>query len=335
MTSSFGDRLRLQREQRQIALATIADQTKIKLSLLEALERDDLRHWPLGIFGRSYIRSYAQAIGLDPAATVREFIERHPGTVEAAPAPLSEVKALTPEKASRRPPTRLGIFIDSAIDAIQARRAEHSHREHGHRQHGQQAPSAEPSPEIAYSESVAPRPRAEAPPASAETPAFVFTAVEPAGVDLQTIAQLCTRLGCAQEATEVTAVLEDTAFALDAVGLILWIPDSLGQVLTPVFAHGYPDQVVAHSSRVSTDADNASAEAFRTLTTCLVTGNEFRTGAIVAPLLTPMGCAGVLAVELRNGAERREDVRAAITILAAQLSTLMGFAVLAAHTLSA
>ena len=59
MTSSFGDRLRLQREQRQIALATIADQTKIKLSLLEALERDDLRHWPLGIFGRSYIRSYA------------------------------------------------------------------------------------------------------------------------------------------------------------------------------------------------------------------------------------------------------------------------------------
>ena len=102
-----------------------------------------------------------------------------------------------------------------------------------------------------------------------------------------------------------------------------------------MFAHGYPDQVIAHSSRVSTDADNASAEAFRTLTTCLVTGNEFRTGAIVAPLLTPMGCAGVLAVELRNGAERREDVRAAITILAAQLSTLMGFAVLAAHTLSA
>ena len=111
-------------------------------------------------------------------------------------------------------------------------------------------------------------------------------------------------------------------------------PDSLGLVLTPVFAHGYPDQVIAHSSRVSTDADNASAEAFRTLTTCLVGGSESRTGAVVAPLLTPMGCAGVLAVELRSGAEQREEVRAAITILAAQLSTLMGFSVLA-HTLSA
>ena len=105
--------------------------------------------------------------------------------------------------------------------------------------------------------------------------------------------------------------------------------------LTPVFAHGYPDEIIAHMSRVSTDANNASAEAFRTLTTCIVNGSELSTGAIVAPLLTPLGGAGVLAVELRNGAEQREDIRAAITILAAQVSTLMGFSVLAAHTLTA
>jgi hypothetical protein len=46
-------------------------------------------------------------------------------------------------------------------------------------------------------------------------------------------------------------------------------------------------------------------------------------------MLTPIGCAGVLAVEVRNGAEQREDLRAALTILAAQVSTLMGFSVLA------
>jgi hypothetical protein len=40
--------------------------------------------------------------------------------------------------------------------------------------------------------------------------------------------------------------------------------------------------------------------------------------------LTPPGCTGVLALELRNKAERREDVRAAVTILAAQVSTLVG-----------
>jgi cytoskeletal protein RodZ len=326
MNPTFGDRLRLQRERRDIALATIAEQTKIKLSLLEALERDDLSHWPLGIFGRSYIRSYAQAIGLDPAATVREFIERHPGSIESSAA-LSEVQALTPEKASRRPPTRLGILIDSAIDAIQARRAEHNQRT----ERTQQSASAEPAPAIAYSESVAPRLRPQSEPASEP----VVLESKPRDLDLLTVAQLCTRLGCAQEASEVTAALEDAAIVLDAVGLILWIPDSLGRVLTPVFAHGYSEDVIAHMSRVSTDADNASAEAFRTLTTSIVSGDEFTTGAIVAPLLTPLGGAGVLAVELRNGAEQREDVRAAITILAAQVSTLMGFSTLAAHTLTA
>jgi hypothetical protein len=41
MPESFGARLRERRERQHVALATIAEQTKIKLSLLEALERDD------------------------------------------------------------------------------------------------------------------------------------------------------------------------------------------------------------------------------------------------------------------------------------------------------
>lgn len=330
MSSSFGDRLRLQRERRQIALSTIAEQTKIKLSLLEALERDDLSHWPLGIFGRSYIRSYAQAVGLDPTATVREFIERHPGSVEPPPSAMSDVKAVTPEKASRRPPTRLEVLIDSAIDAIHARRSELGQRAAG---------PVEPPPAIAYSESVAPRrlpepllPEPPLPePSLSEPPP---QAPDPTRLNLTAVARLCTRLSCAQEANEVTTALEEAVYLLDAVGLILWIPDSLGLVLTPVFAYGYPDEVIAVSARLSTDANNASAQAFRTLTTCIVNGSDYRTGAIVAPLLTPMGCAGVLAIELRDGAEQRDDVRAAITILAAQVSTLMGFSVLA-QTLSA
>src|SRR5687767_246058 len=52
MTDSFGARLRQRREQQDIALLTIAEQTKIKLSLLEALERDDVSQWPAGIFRR-------------------------------------------------------------------------------------------------------------------------------------------------------------------------------------------------------------------------------------------------------------------------------------------
>jgi hypothetical protein len=320
----------VQRERREISLAAISEQTKIKQSLLEALERDDLSHWPLGIFGRSYIRNYAQAIGLDPAATVREFIERHPASVDASSA-LSNVDTVAPGKASRRPPTRLEVLIDSAIDAIHARRTEQQRAADQQRAAAPQQPVA-PAPAIAYSEAVArPRPQAQTSPA----PELASSEAKAVHLDLLTVAQLCTRLGCAQDASDVTAVLEEAARAVDAVGLILWAPDAAGLVLMPVFAYGYSDDVIVHMSRISTDANNASAEAFRTLTTCIVNGSQYRTGAIVAPLLTPLGGAGVLAVELQNGAEQREDVRAAITILAAQVSTLMGFSVLAAHTLSA
>ena len=97
MNSTFGERLRLHREERQISLAVVSEQTKIKLSLLEALERDDLSHWPLGLFGRSYIRSYAQAIGLDPDEVVHEFLERFPdpGAVESEQAPPEPRRSAT------------------------------------------------------------------------------------------------------------------------------------------------------------------------------------------------------------------------------------------------
>ena len=78
MNSSFGARLRSQREKKGVSLPDISSQTKIKASLLEALERDDLTYWPRGLFGRAYIRSYAQAIGLDPEPLIPEFLELHP-----------------------------------------------------------------------------------------------------------------------------------------------------------------------------------------------------------------------------------------------------------------
>ena len=82
MSESFGARLRQQRERQQIALTSIAEQTKISLSLLEGLERDDVLRWPAGIFRRAFVRAYAHAIGLEPDLVVREFLELHPDPVE-------------------------------------------------------------------------------------------------------------------------------------------------------------------------------------------------------------------------------------------------------------
>ena len=46
MAESFGARMRERREQQQISLIAISEQTKIKLSLLEALKPSLLSYWP-------------------------------------------------------------------------------------------------------------------------------------------------------------------------------------------------------------------------------------------------------------------------------------------------
>jgi cytoskeletal protein RodZ len=88
---TFGTRLRRERERRHVALSSIAEDTKISASLFEALERDDASRWPSGIFRRAFIRSYAAAIGLDPDAIAKEFLERFPDPAEMAP--VEPVKA--------------------------------------------------------------------------------------------------------------------------------------------------------------------------------------------------------------------------------------------------
>jgi len=81
---AFGSRLRTQRERRGVTLESIVDSTKIKLSLLEALERGDTAQWPRGLFRRAYIRDYACAIGLPAEPLVAEFVRLFPEDGAAA-----------------------------------------------------------------------------------------------------------------------------------------------------------------------------------------------------------------------------------------------------------
>ena len=94
--SAFGPRLRRERERRQISLTSIAENTKINRSLLEALERDDVSRWPTGIFRRAFVRSYAEAIGLNGDEVVREFSERFPDPSAPPTAPPAEAVHASP-----------------------------------------------------------------------------------------------------------------------------------------------------------------------------------------------------------------------------------------------
>src|SRR5439155_6185538 len=107
MAESFGNRMRQRRVDQQIALSTIAEQTKIKGSLLEAMERDDVSHWPSGIFRRAFIRAYAHAINLDPDVIVREFLEAYPDPLDAATSPDAIAAAVDAGRGNSGMQTRL------------------------------------------------------------------------------------------------------------------------------------------------------------------------------------------------------------------------------------
>jgi cytoskeletal protein RodZ len=72
---AFGARLRRQREQHRITLADLAVRTKVQGGRWARLEQGDMRGWPTGLFARSYVRQYAEIVGLDPADTVDQFCE--------------------------------------------------------------------------------------------------------------------------------------------------------------------------------------------------------------------------------------------------------------------
>jgi hypothetical protein len=148
------------------------------------------------------------------------------------------------------------------------------------------------------------------------------TAQDP--VNLEGLATLCTELARVTDTRALPPILERTATALDASGIVLWIADPDGRELTPILAHGYPQQLLIRLGTIVRDAQNVTAAAFRTGLVQTVKADAVSNGAIAAPLVTPNGAVGVMAAEVRNAGETQPAKLAAATIVAAQLATLVG-----------
>ena len=303
MSESLGARLRQRREQQHIALSTIVEDTKIKLSWLEALERDDVSRWPNGIFGRAFVRAYAHAIGLQPDAVVREFLDLHPGLFDAEPAVEAAAEAAS-EGAT--PPTRFRNLLGSL-----------SRRKTGNGQPLDPPPAPEPS-------------QAVAPPAAAAAPAVVRKAnpEQPSAPnpDLSAAAYLCTEFGRLEDTGAAAPLLQELSRLLGAVGLIVWVWDSQAAALVPKLPCGYADAVLAQLPNLPRDARNATAAAFRSGLMSVVSGRDEASDGLVVPLMAPAGCAGVLALELPHGGAGNESVKALATIFAAQMARLVDVA---------
>ncbi|HSS18945.1 MAG TPA: helix-turn-helix domain-containing protein [Pyrinomonadaceae bacterium] len=73
MAATIGEQLRLAREGRGIPLREISDQTRISMHYLEAIESNDYKRLPGGIFNRSFVKAYAKYVGYDEKEAVEGY----------------------------------------------------------------------------------------------------------------------------------------------------------------------------------------------------------------------------------------------------------------------
>lgn len=147
----------------------------------------------------------------------------------------------------------------------------------------------------------------------------------PATQALTAAAELCTEFGRVKDPDDLTRLLARAAELMNASGLIVWLGSASGADLRPVLAQGYPPQTLARMPAVPRTADNAAAAAYRTGRLQIVLSRPGSpSGALVAPLLSPDGCVGALAAEIKEGGEGSDRVQALAALFAAQLTAVLG-----------
>ena len=77
--SSFGETLRAAREAKGLTCSQVAAQTHMLVQIVEEMEREDFHRIPAPIYGRGFVRLFADCVGLDPIPLVREFMDIYQG----------------------------------------------------------------------------------------------------------------------------------------------------------------------------------------------------------------------------------------------------------------
>ena len=92
MPAGIGEELKAKREEKKLSLSEVSDQIHIKISYLEALERDDYEHMPVAIYTKNYIKKYGNFLGLDGGQLAERFqsVSSQYAPFPSAPAAVTE-----------------------------------------------------------------------------------------------------------------------------------------------------------------------------------------------------------------------------------------------------
>jgi cytoskeletal protein RodZ len=96
---SVGEELSRARQERRLTVDDVAADTRIRATLIRAIEADNFDPCGGSVYARGHIRSIARVVGVDPKPLLAEFDSTHEG---AAPAALTLAAAPTDHEAVAR-----------------------------------------------------------------------------------------------------------------------------------------------------------------------------------------------------------------------------------------
>ncbi len=113
MADSLGEKLRQAREERDISISEVAEQTRISALYLEAIEKNDYRTLPGGIFNKGFVKSFAKYVGVDEHEALQDYAKI--AASEEAASPDSESGRYRPEVLTDE---RRGSMLPTIIFAV-------------------------------------------------------------------------------------------------------------------------------------------------------------------------------------------------------------------------
>jgi cytoskeletal protein RodZ len=111
---SIGETLREARMRQRLDITDVEAQTKIRAKYLRALENEDFGMLPGATFVKSFLRTYAEFLGLDPHLLVEEYRVRYDPRDESELTPF----ARPPKGRQRRRPPRRPAWLPVAAAVV-------------------------------------------------------------------------------------------------------------------------------------------------------------------------------------------------------------------------
>lgn len=157
MAATLGEKLREAREARGYSLREVADQTRISVRHLEAIEADDYKPLPGGVFNKGFIKAFARFVGVNENEALEDYMRQAnlQGAVQADDgAPISRRHEVFVGDEPRRPILTivlaliiLGLLTWGVIAALQ-----------WYQNRGNQAAAVAPAPAANANTAIAPTP---------------------------------------------------------------------------------------------------------------------------------------------------------------------------------